>query len=704
MNIISLSCLKEVSTHFFNKTIVQKNRFVISSFFSQDSGCKSHDWRLAEIWPVFLFFFEHTKKLDTKGNALHFFQFHRHFLAVKKTMENPVHDGSTSTDFVSPPVESTASVDVEVQSETKEKLNDLQGQGVKAWFMSYLFPRVTPIHWGSFLILSLFTALPAALYVAVFTKIGWGMDSFYYFSLNYEQYSYTLGCSLAGAAFLLYMFDCYYWSSAFGKFLRKFFLFVMVLGISLLVLFMSAQYPYGPASLFVVLTTLWLAIVRKLFFRDVEPKVFVSWLSGPMFVVATICFLVWFIWTFLEDDNEWNPQLKLIEASQVGCKPDFVKYPDCVGDDGISVCYNVYEDGFIEFPDGCAETCKQVYDSCFNSFIIWMGPFLVSCGLLFLSFVATFLREDKNPENETTKFARVWLFLLFGMWVGASLSGAGAGFSSTLAAITLASFIAASIFLSFSYGKIERKEQLTSISETLKEKYGNHFDTFRGLLVVTCAPIFLIYFFVSFLIQRIRDVSCYVGKPSNNTESLRNIHGSGWLTVEARRLLREFQSWNMTKVFTIAIYWGLAFQVLSVVVAQFTLLFLSWLIETTSEMNLGVVTGILVLVGLIMFLLPPVPGVPIYLTLGIVIIPVGRETMGIVGSICYALVVSLFLKLFACALQQEAIGGLLKHKVGVRQFVGINSNLIRSMKLVLSRPGLGVAKVSIVSFLMTCVL
>jgi hypothetical protein len=121
-------------------------------------------------------------------------------------------------------------------------------------------------------------------------------------------------------------------------------------------------------------------------------------------------------------------------------------------------------------------------------------------------------------------------------------------------------------------------------------------------------------------------------------------------------------------------------------------------------MNLGVVTGILVLVGLIMFLLPPVPGVPIYLTLGIVIIPVGRETMGVVGSICYALVVSLFLKLFACALQQEAIGGLLKHKVGVRQFVGINSNLIRSMKLVLSRPGLSVAKVSIVSFLMTCVL
>ena len=46
-----------------------------------------------------------------------------------------------------------------------------------------------------------------------------------------------------------------------------------------------------------------------------------------------------------------------------------------------------------------------------------------------------------------------------------------------------------------------------------------------------------------------------------------------------------------------------------------------------------------------MFLLPPVPGVPIYLTLGIVIIPVGREVFGVTLSILYALGVSLCLKL-----------------------------------------------------------
>jgi hypothetical protein len=57
--------------------------------------------------------------------------------------------------------------------------------------------------------------------------------------------------------------------------------------------------------------------------------------------------------------------------------------------------------------------------------------------------------------------------------------------------------------------------------------------------------------------------------------------------------------------------------------------------------------------------------------------------------------VSLALKLLACTLQQKMIGGLLQNSVAIRQFVGINSNIIRAMKLVLQQPGMGIAKVSI---------
>ena len=41
------------------------------------------------------------------------------------------------------------------------------------------------------------------------------------------------------------------------------------------------------------------------------------------------------------------------------------------------------------------------------------------------------------------------------------------------------------------------------------------------------------------------------------------------------------------------------------------------MIDETASYGIAAVTGIMSVVGVIMFLLPPVPGVPVYLTLGI---------------------------------------------------------------------------------------
>ena len=47
-----------------------------------------------------------------------------------------------------------------------------------------------------------------------------------------------------------------------------------------------------------------------------------------------------------------------------------------------------------------------------------------------------------------------------------------------------------------------------------------------------------------------------------------------------------------------------------------------------------------------------VPGIPIYLTAGIVIVSVGEESMGLWGSIAYSCFVAQMIKLLGCALQQ----------------------------------------------------
>lgn len=53
------------------------------------------------------------------------------------------------------------------------------------------------------------------------------------------------------------------------------------------------------------------------------------------------------------------------------------------------------------------------------------------------------------------------------------------------------------------------------------------------------------------------------------------------------------------------------------------------------------------------------------------------------------------MKLLACTLQQKVIGEQLSNYVSVRQLVGINSSVIRAMKLILQEPGFSVPKVTI---------
>lgn len=280
------------------------------------------------------------------------------------------------------------------------------------------------------------------------------------------------------------------------------------------------------------------------------------------------------------------------------------------------------------------------------------------------------------------------------MWVTASMAGSAAGLTAALAALTLASFVASAVFISVSFSKEERDQNAAALVERIRSKYGKNLDVVRGLFVVTCAPIILVYFGLSIMNQFVRATAIIqCSQPAREDYDSRE--GRDIFTIRTRKQINVFRTWNRAKVYTIAIYWGIAFMVLQVIVAKLTVVFLSWLIEKTSTFGLGLVTVIMMAVGVLMFLLPPVPGVPVYLTLGIVLPAQGHETLGWAGSIAYAVAVGLVLKLFSSALQQKMIGEKLSNYVKVRQFIGINSTLMRAMRLELRQDGLSVPKVAI---------
>jgi len=240
----------------------------------------------------------------------------------------------------------------------------------------------------------------------------------------------------------------------------------------------------------------------------------------------------------------------------------------------------------------------------------------------------------------------------------------------------------------------------------IQEKYGDgNLNIARGLFVAACSPVLLAYFCLSAVNQLVRRVGIIpCSQPANevvvdpnsyNNDGLVARSDAGFLTVRAKRHFGTMMNWYRAKVLTYAIYWGILFIVFQVLVAKLTTVFLSWMIEKMAGFGLIAVSGIMAGVGVLMFLLPPVPGLPVYLSLGIIIPAKGHEILGWPGAILYSAGVGLVLKLFSSALQQKVIGENLSHVVKVRQFVNINSKLMKSTRLELGSGGLSVAKVAI---------
>jgi hypothetical protein len=135
-------------------------------------------------------------------------------------------------------------------------------------------------------------------------------------------------------------------------------------------------------------------------------------------------------------------------------------------------------------------------------------------------------------------------------------------------------------------------------------------------------------------------------------------------------------------------------------VSKVVTLFLSWLnFSVLAPLPLGTVIGIFYLIGLGMFLLPPVPGVPVYLTGGVVIVNklINANIPGVdFGmAILMTTIICSVLKLNAVAMQQKCFGEQLGSRIAIRAFVGVNSNSIRAIKCILEKPGLGIQKVCV---------
>jgi len=436
-----------------------------------------------------------------------------------------------------------------------------------------IFPKVEPLPWGTFAILTIWSAIPPACFILFFTQMGLGEQIYYTIATELGHHAYALALGLAVFIFALYMLDGDEWTSHCANIFLDFCILAIVCGFVLLVLLIADRFPYGMICLFAVFHPLWLLALKLMCYGEKDTRTFVSWLSGPLFFISIVIGVAWTAWVFSDPDNQWNIVARMVAAERTGCEPNYENYPECRKEPGSEeTCFYVEKnDGkeVLEFPEGCDQSCTNVYDDCHNGFILWVGPVLISMTTFFLSFFCTFLRTEGAREKDVLNFGAVWIFILFAMWVTTSLAGTAAGVTAALAALTLASFVASAMFVAVSFSKEERSQNAAAVFERVREKYGKHLDVARGLFVVTCAPVVLLYLGFSMTNQFVRRIGIFpCSQPPGEEGDI--------FTTRTRQQVNVMKSWDRAKVYTFAIYWGIGFMIFNVLVSKLTVVFLSW--------------------------------------------------------------------------------------------------------------------------------
>jgi hypothetical protein len=409
--------------------------------------------------------------------------------------------------------------------------------------------------------------------------MGFGETIYYSLSNQFQNDSSYLGGILLVSAFFFYILDIDEWDSPTGRMVCTLISSAMFLAFVLLVMLVSNDYPYGTISLFALVNPLWLLVVKCTFYRQLDTRMFVSWLSGPLLLTSFLTAVSFVAWVAADEGNQWNIVTRVQGAERTGCSPDYEYYPDCEDYYGSGeTCFYIDSSGgspVLTFPDGCDQMCTNVYNDCSNGMVLWAGPVLMCMAMLFLSFFCTFLRTEGTSEQDIFNFGKIWIFALCIMWGSASLSGTSAGVVASLVTLTLASLVASAIFLSASYSKSEVKYNKEAIVARIVEKFGDSIDIARGLFVVTCSPIFIAYLGLSMINQLVRRIGINpCSQPAiDSSASPKNYD---ILTVRANKHVARVKSWDRARVFTYAVYWGLAYMVLQVIVAKLTVVFLSW--------------------------------------------------------------------------------------------------------------------------------
>jgi len=532
---------------------------------------------------------------------------------------------------------------------------NLGHQGVEVGIL----PPMKRLSWSLFMAVLALCAVPPAVAILCFSSIGWGLEI--YRATKKTEYIISVYVNFAVLiAFLLFVFDSHMWKTPRQILFKRFSYSTILFLFALSVIFSAGKHPYGPICMHALGTPIWLMISKHVLLKA-PFKDFVTWLPGPLFLLSVTLFIYWIAWALegkskVEDGdsgpgNEWSIDVRNRYAQQIYCAPNFEEYPHCE---------SLYDKDTNTWDIDLSVTCTEVYDTCLDAFMIWSMPLFVALYLFFLSHMCVYIKIDEL-DAAPQGFQRLVVLLVFGLWCAASMSASNAAVTNAFIAFLLFCGLSTAVIFIFVHSRKSAEARLlTPFLSSMSKYFKKYGDWVRGFAILLCIPIGLFYALLSFITQCVRKsgLNILISPLAVEDEAL-------WLTRTCHNQFEEVKKWRWTSVLQKSLIIGLLIQTMTVLITKFTYLFLAWLKVEVKSMNLASVTLIMIIVGILLFLFPPIPGVPIYFTSGIILVAAGERTLGTPLAIAYTCGVNLVLKLLACSVQQKCIGSSLQKNVKV---------------------------------------
>jgi len=289
-------------------------------------------------------------------------------------------------------------------------------------------------------------------------------------------------------------------------------------------------------------------------------------------------------------------------------------------------------------------------------YLLYIGLLVSSMMLVIFGWVTHFIAKGmkrKSPRTQIRVFGMLGGLTVLGLWMATTIAGSTPQVANLVMLFSFAGMglLAAMAISSIGWGSI--KGDLMKVPLLASMSKAGSSDWLKAMAMFLFIPYGL-FLLLSAVNQFFRVHLTPCARRVTAKEKKR------CLTSIAHKQWRAILNWPFTDVFMKVAFIGTMYYVFNVGITKFTMVFLSWLNSQLAELPLGAVVGIFYSVGLFMFLLPPVPGVPVYVLGGVVMVnSFVKEGVPFSGSCIIVTFICFLIKLNAVAMQQKMIGGMM---------------------------------------------